>query len=68
MSFDPQKDIYSKRVTIHPTITHKTLEIISCIALKKEIKITRVIEELIKESPTYKKNLEEMQKEGRFRT
>ena len=66
MSFDANKDVFNKKVTIHPSVTPKTVEVLTHLAIKKELPTTRVIEELLKENVTFKKTLRELELSGRF--
>ncbi|GAB6045094.1 hypothetical protein JCM11957_06920 [Caminibacter profundus] len=48
-------DIAYKKTTIHPAVTELTFDVLRAIASEKQIAFTRVVEELLEESETFKK-------------
>lgn len=60
------KDLWDKKITMHLTFTQKTNAILIEIAKEKEIPLSQVLEEILKESKIYNAKLKELVNKGYF--
>ena len=60
------KNIWDCHITLHSSIKEKMNSVLLSLAREKECQKSRIIQELIKTHPDYKKKLEEMESDGFF--